>query len=84
VSRFVAGHLLKIGDVAATEAELDDLIPRERAGATLIARATSTGKCMRYSESPKDLGDPHENVFDKLGVASHIEVTFPAFETGFV
>lgn len=85
VSRFVAGHLLKIDDVAATESELEDLTPRERQVVTLIARG------YKYREVSEELGisqktlETHmKNVFDKLGVASRSEVTRIAFETGFV
>lgn len=85
VSRFVAGHLLKIDDVAATTSELEDLTPREREVVTLIARG------YKYREVSEQLGisqktlETHmKNVFDKLGVASRSEVTRLAFETGLV
>lgn len=85
VSRFVAGHLLKIDDVAATNSELEDLTPREREVVTLIAKG------YKYREVSEELGisqktlETHmRNVFDKLGVASRSEVTRLAFETGFV
>ena len=85
VSRYVAGHLLKIDDVASTQSELDDLTPREREVVTLIARG------YKYREVAEDLGisqktlETHmRNVFEKLGVASRSEVTRLAFETGFV
>lgn len=85
VSRFVAGHLLKIDDVAATSSELEDLTPREREVVTLIARG------YKYREVSESLGisqktlETHmRNVFEKLGVASRSEVTRLAFETGFV
>ena len=85
VSRFVAGHLLRIDDVAAGNSELEDLTPREREVVTLIARG------YKYREISEDLGisqktlETHmRNVFDKLGVASRSEVTRLAFETGFV
>jgi hypothetical protein len=46
VSRFVAGHLLKIDDVAATGSELEHLTPREREVVTLIARGyMCIGRC---------------------------------------
>lgn len=85
VSRFVAGHLLRIDDVAATDSELEDLTPREREVVTLIAKG------YKYREVSEELGisqktlETHmRNVFDKLGVASRSEVTRLAFETGFV
>lgn len=85
VSRFVAGHLLRIDDVAATNSELEDLTPRERQVVTMIARG------YKYREVAAELGisqktlETHmKNVFDKLGVASRSEVTRLAFETGFV
>ena len=85
VSRFVAGHLLRIDDVAATHSELEDLTPRERQVVTMIARG------YKYREVAAELGisqktlETHmKNVFDKLGVASRSEVTRLAFETGFV
>lgn len=85
VSRYVAGHLLKIDDVAATQSEIESLTPREREVVTLIARG------FRYREIADDLGisqktlETHmKHVFDKLGVAGRSEVTRLAFETGFV
>lgn len=85
VSRYVAGHLLKIDDIASSQSELDDLTPREREVVTLIARG------YKYREVSEELGisqktlETHmRNVFDKLGVASRSEMTRLAFETGFV
>lgn len=85
VSRYVAGHLLKIDDVAATQSEIESLTPREREVVTLIARG------FKYREVADDLGisqktlETHmKHVFDKLGVAGRSEVTRLAFETGFV
>lgn len=85
VSRYVAGHLLKIDDVAATQSEIESLTPREREVVTLIARG------FKYREIADDLGmsqktlETHmKHVFDKLGVAGRSEVTRLAFETGFV
>ena len=76
VSRFVAGHLLKIDDVAATTSELEDLTPREREVVTLIARG------YKYREVSEQLGisqktlETHmKNVFDKLGVSSRAAAT---------
>lgn len=85
VSRFVAGHLLKIDDVVSTNSELEDLTAREREVVTLIAKG------YKYREISEELGisqktlETHmRNVFDKLGVASRNEVTRLAFESGFV
>jgi DNA-binding NarL/FixJ family response regulator len=85
VSRYVAGHLLKIDEVVSTQSGIERLTPREREVVTLIARG------YRYREVANDLGisqktlESHmKNVFDKLGVASRSEVTHFAFETGFV
>lgn len=85
VSRYVAGHLLKIDDVATTQSELESLTPREREVVTLIARG------YKYREAADDLGisqktlETHmKHVFEKLGVVSRSEVTRLAFETGFV
>ncbi len=85
VSRYVAGHLLKIDNVAATHSELESLTPREREVVTLIARG------FKYREIAEDLGisqktlETHmKHVFDKLGVASRSEITRLAFETGFI
>lgn len=85
VSRYVAGHLLKIDEVVSTQSGIERLTPREREVVTLIARG------YRYREVANDLGisqktlESHmKNVFDKLGVASRSEVTHLAFETGFV
>lgn len=85
VSRYVAGHLLKIDEVAATHSEMESLTPREREVVTLIARG------FKYREVAEDLGmsqktlETHmKHVFDKLGVASRSEVTRLAFETGFI
>lgn len=85
VSRYVAGHLLKIDEVAASQSEMESLTPREREVVTLIARG------FKYREIAEDLGmsqktlETHmKHVFDKLGVASRSEVTRLAFETGFV
>ena len=85
VSKYVAGHLLKIDDVAAAESEIESLTPKEREVVTLIARG------FKYREVAEELGisqktlETHmRNVFDKLGVASRSEVTRVAFETGFV
>jgi DNA-binding NarL/FixJ family response regulator len=85
VSRYVAGHLLKIDNVAATQSEIESLTPREREVVTLIARG------FKYREVADDMGisqktlETHmKHVFDKLGVASRSEVTRLAFETGFI
>ncbi|MFZ0015518.1 MAG: response regulator transcription factor, partial [Acidimicrobiia bacterium] len=85
VSRYVAGHLLEIDDLAAADSELETLTPREREVVTLIARG------YKYREVADELGisqktlESHmRHVFDKLGVASRSEVTRLAFETGFV
>jgi DNA-binding CsgD family transcriptional regulator len=85
VSRYVAGHLLKIDEVAGTQSELESLTPREREVVTLIARG------FKYREAAEELGmsqktlETHmKHVFDKLGVASRSEVTRLAFETGFI
>lgn len=85
VSRYVAGHLLKIDEVAAAESELESLTLRERQVVTLIARG------FKYREVADELGisqktlETHmKHVFDKLGVASRSEVTRLAFETGFL
>lgn len=85
VSRFVAGHLLKIDEAVATDTEIESLTPREREVVTLIARG------FKYREAADELGisqktlETHmKHVFDKLGVASRSEVTHLAFETGFL
>ncbi len=85
VSRYVAGHLLKIDEIAASESEMESLTPREREVVTLIARG------FKYREVSDELGisqktlETHmKHVFDKLGVASRSEVTRMAFETGFL
>jgi DNA-binding NarL/FixJ family response regulator len=85
VSRYVAGHLLEIDEVAAAQTEIESLTPREREVVTLIARG------FKYREAAEELGvsqktlETHmKHVFDKLGVASRSEVTRVAFETGFV
>jgi DNA-binding NarL/FixJ family response regulator len=85
VSRYVAGHLLKIDDFVGAQSELESLTPREREVVTLIARG------FKYREAAEELGisqktlETHmKHVFDKLGVASRNEVTRLAFETGFV
>lgn len=85
VSRYVAGHLLKIDEVLGSHSELESLTPREREVVTLIARG------FKYREAAAELGmsqktlETHmKHVFDKLGVASRSEVTRLAFETGFV
>lgn len=85
VSRYVAGHLLKIDELTAGESEIESLTPREREVVTLIARG------FKYREVAEELGisqktlETHmKHVFDKLGVVSRSEVTHLAFETGFV
>lgn len=85
VSRSVAGHLLRIDDVASANSELDTLTQREREVVTLIARG------FKYREvadeliiSPKTLEAHMRRIFEKLGVASRNEVTYLAFQTGFV
>lgn len=85
VSRYVAGHLLKIDEIAAGQSGIESLTPREREVVTLIARG------FKYREVAKELGisqktlETHmKHVFDKLGVASRSEVTHLAFETGFL
>lgn len=85
VSRYVAGHLLKIDEALGTQSELESLTPREREVVTLIARG------YKYREAAAELGmsqktlETHmKHVFDKLGVASRSEVTRLAFETGFI
>lgn len=85
VSRYVAGHLLEIDEIASADSELESLTPREREVVTLIARG------FKYREVADELGisqktlESHmRNIFEKLGVASRSEVTRLAFETGFV
>jgi DNA-binding NarL/FixJ family response regulator len=85
VSRYVAGHLLTIDEVASTQSEIESLTPKEREVVTLIARG------YRYREAADELGisqktlETHmRHVFEKLGVASRNEMTRVAFETGFV
>lgn len=85
VSRYVAGHLLKIDELAGAESGMEGLTPREREVVTLIARG------FKYREVAEELGisqktlETHmKHVFDKLGVASRSEVTHLAFETGFL
>lgn len=85
VSRYVAGHLLKIDEVAATDSELESLTPREREVVTLIARGFKYREAAQELEmSQKTLETHMKHVFDKLGVASRSEVTRVAFETGFI
>ncbi|MGA7281557.1 MAG: response regulator transcription factor, partial [Acidimicrobiia bacterium] len=71
VSRYVAGHLLSIDEVASTQSEIESLTPKEREVVTLIARG------FRYREAAEELGisqktlETHmRHVFEKLGVAS--------------
>lgn len=85
VSRYVAGHLLKIDEVAGSQSELESLTQREREVVTMIARG------FKYREAAEELGmsqktlETHmKHVFEKLGVASRNEMTRLAFETGFV
>lgn len=85
VSRYVAGHLLKIDEVAGSQSELESLTQREREVVTMIARG------FKYREAAEELGmsqktlETHmKHVFEKLGVASRNEVTRLVFETGFV
>ncbi|MFZ0626536.1 MAG: response regulator transcription factor [Acidimicrobiia bacterium] len=85
VSRYVAGHLLSIDEVASTQSEIESLTPKEREVVTLIARG------FRYREAAEELGisqktlETHmRHVFEKLGVASRNEMTRVAFETGFI
>jgi DNA-binding NarL/FixJ family response regulator len=85
VSRYVAGHLLTIDDMASTQNEIESLSPKEREVVTLIARG------FRYREAADELGisqktlETHmRHIFDKLGVASRHEMTRVAFETGFI
>lgn len=85
VSRYVANHLLDIDEVVSGQAEMEGLTPKEREVVTLIARG------FKYREvaeelgmSPKTLETHMRHIFDKLGVASRSEVTYLAFETGFV
>lgn len=85
VSKYVAGHLLKIDEVAATQSELESLTPKEREVVTLIARGFKYREAAEKLEiSQKTLETHMRNVFEKLGVASRSEVTRVAFETGFV
>lgn len=85
VSKYVAGHLLKIDEVASTQSELESLTPREREVVTLIARGFKYREAAEELDiSQKTLETHMRNVFDKLGVASRSEVTRVAFETGFV
>lgn len=85
VSRYVAGHLLKIDEVVGAESELERLTPREREVVTLIARGFKYREAAEeLGMSPKTLETHMKHVFEKLGVASRSEVTRLAFETGFV
>lgn len=85
VSRYVAGHLLKIDEVASTHSEIESLTPREREVVTLIARGFKYREVAEeLSISQKTLETHMKHVFDKLGVASRSEITRLAFETGFV
>lgn len=85
VSQYVAGYLVKIDDLAASNSDLEQLTPKERQVVTLIARG------YRYKEvsnelniSIKTLQTHMKHIFDKLGVASRHQVTRLAFESGFV
>jgi DNA-binding NarL/FixJ family response regulator len=85
VSRYVAGYLLQIDDMAAANSELESLTEKEREVMTLIARG------FKYREAAEGLDmsiktfETHmKHIFDKLGVASRYELTRLAFETGFV
>jgi DNA-binding NarL/FixJ family response regulator len=85
VSRHVAGHILKIDEVAATNTGLETLTPKQREVVTLIARG------FKYREVAEELGmgvktlETHmHQIFEKLGVASRHEMTHLAFDTGFV
>ena len=85
VSSQVAGHLLAIDDIVSTGTDIKSLTSKEREVTTLIARG------YKYREAAEELGisrktlETHmQHIFEKLGVASRNEITYIAFDTGFI
>ena len=67
VSRYVAGHLLSIDEVASTQSEIERLTPKsgrchfDRAGLPLPGGGRGVG------DEPEDPGDPHETRLREAG-----------------
>jgi DNA-binding NarL/FixJ family response regulator len=84
VSPQIAGFLLDIDDVVASETTVEKLSPREREVAEYIARGYSyrrTADAMFVSVKTVETHMSH--IFEKLGVASRHELAARAFESGF-
>lgn len=85
VSKYVAGYLVQIDDVAASNSDLEQLTPKERQVVTLIARGYKYKEvASELNISIKTLETHMKHIFGKLGVASRHQVTRLAFESGFV
>lgn len=85
VSPQIAGFLLDIDDAVSEEPAIEQLSPREREVAELIARGYSyrrTADAMFVSV--KTVETHMSRIFEKLGVASRHELAAKAFESGLV
>ncbi len=85
VSPQIAGFLLDIDDVVASEPAIEQLSPREREVAEYIARGYSYRKTAdAMFVSVKTVETHMAHIFEKLGVASRHELAARAFESGLV
>ncbi len=85
ISPEVAGYMLDIDTVLERETPFDGLTKRERDVVKMIARGyTYRESAMRLDMKVKTLETHMSHIFNKLGVASRHELSFMAYESGFV
>jgi DNA-binding NarL/FixJ family response regulator len=85
ISPEVAGYMLDIDAVLERETPFDGLTKRERDVVKMIARGyTYRESATLLDIKVKTLETHMSHIFDKLGVASRHELSFMAYESGFV
>jgi DNA-binding NarL/FixJ family response regulator len=85
VSREVASYILEIDAIAEEIEKINGLTPREREVVTSIARGyTYRESAAKLGMKVKTLETHMSHIFEKLGVATRAELSFLAYETGFV
>jgi DNA-binding NarL/FixJ family response regulator len=85
ISPEVAGYMLDIDVVLERVTPLDGLTKREREVVKMIARGyTYRESATRLDMKVKTLETHMSHIFEKLGVASRHELSYLAYETGFV
>jgi DNA-binding NarL/FixJ family response regulator len=85
ISPEVAGYMLDIDVVLERETPFDGLTTREREVVKMIARGYTYRECAtQLGMKVKTLETHMSHIFEKLGVASRHELSFMAYESGFV